>query len=259
MDLELSARVAFVAGGSRGIGKAIARRLVLEGAQVAVAARTKATLDSSVLELAGLSTRDNQVIAYQGDLTDIASVDRAVRTVSERWRAPDIVIANVGTGRGPRGWDASDEAWHLALQANLLCSVQLARAFLPGMIARGSGVIVLISSITGVEATPAPLPYSAAKAALVNYAKNLARDVGQHGVRVNVVAPGNIMFDGGSWAERLSANPEAVTTMLRSEVPLRRFGGVEEIADVVAFVASDRASFMTGSCIVVDGGQTRSY
>ena len=129
---------------------------------------------------------------------------------------------------------------------------------LPEMIEARSGSVILISSITGVESTPSPLPYSAAKAALVNYGKNLARQVGKDQVRVNCVAPGNILFPGGSWEQRLAQRRDEVMDFIRAEVPLQRFGRAEEIADLVVFLSSDRAAFITGSCFVADGGQTRS-
>jgi 3-oxoacyl-[acyl-carrier protein] reductase len=125
------------------------------------------------------------------------------------------------------------------------------------MLEHRNGAVILIGSITGLEATPAPLAYSAAKAALLNYTKNLAREVGGSGIRVNYVAPGNVLFEGGSWERRLRDSPEETSRFIRGEVPLQRFGKVDEIANVVAFLASDRASFLTGACVVVDGGQTR--
>jgi 3-oxoacyl-[acyl-carrier protein] reductase len=118
---------------------------------------------------------------------------------------------------------------------------------------------VFIASIVGVESVRAPLAYSAAKTALHAYAKNLARAVASQGVRVNVVAPGNVLFDGGSWAAKLAEDPERVRGYIGAEVPLGRFGNPEEIADLVAFLASSRAAFITGACVVADGGQTRTY
>jgi 3-oxoacyl-[acyl-carrier protein] reductase len=127
------------------------------------------------------------------------------------------------------------------------------------MVKRHDGSIVLIGSIAGVESTAAPLPYSAAKAAVSMYAKNLSRLVGPEGVRVNCVAPGNILFPGGSWERHLEARGDEVRAYIDKEVPLKRFGTVEEIANCVAFLASPRSSFVTGACLVADGGQCHSF
>jgi 3-oxoacyl-[acyl-carrier protein] reductase len=130
---------------------------------------------------------------------------------------------------------------------------------LPHLLASGrGGSILYIASIVALEATAAPLPYSAAKAALVNYAKNLARQLGPKQVRVNTIAPGNIYFPGGSWERRLNERRKAVEAMLQNEVPLQRFGTPEEIASLAAYLCSPLAAFATGACFVVDGGQTRS-
>ncbi len=126
------------------------------------------------------------------------------------------------------------------------------------MVERKRGAIIFVGSIAGVESSPAPLAYSSAKAALLNYVKNLARQVAEDGIRVNAVAPGNILFEGGSWVKHLEARREEVLRYIESEVPMKRFGKPEEIADAVAFLASARASFVTGACLVADGGQTRS-
>ena len=123
----------------------------------------------------------------------------------------------------------------------------------------GKGSLVFIASITAVEGTVAPLPYSAAKAALVNYAGNLARVAACDNIRVNCVAPGNVLFEGGSWERHLEQRRDEVLKYIRAEVPQNRFGTVDEIADVAVFLSSDRAGFVTGACWTVDGGQTRSF
>jgi 3-oxoacyl-[acyl-carrier protein] reductase len=120
------------------------------------------------------------------------------------------------------------------------------------------GSIVFISSIVGVEATPAPLPYSAAKAALLNYSKNLSRAVADKKIRVNSIAPGNILFPGGSWEKHLAARRASVEELIAKEVPQKRFGTPEEIAALATFLCSDVSGFATGACYVMDGGQTRS-
>jgi 3-oxoacyl-[acyl-carrier protein] reductase len=182
------------------------------------------------------------------------AIDRAV----ERFRRLDAVVANVGTGKAPTGWDVSREAWLGALEQNLLGSVELARQAL-GRLARPGGTLTFISSIAGVEATGAPVPYAAAKAGLNAAVGSLARLVGADGIRVNAVTPGNVLFAGGRWAARLADEPEAVSSYIDREVPLRRFGTPEDVADVVVYLASDRAAFVTGASWIVDGGQTHGF
>ncbi|MDA2932779.1 SDR family oxidoreductase, partial [Acidobacteria bacterium AH-259-D05] len=170
----------------------------------------------------------------------------------------DAVVANVGRGTLRSGWDLSLEDWHLALNTNLLGGMALVNAVLPHLISRGGGTLTFVSSIAGCEAINAPVTYSAAKSAVQSAAKSLSRLVGSDGVRVNAVAPGNVLFTGSSWQHNLEERPEFVKQYIESEVPLRRFGRPEEIADAVVFLASERASFITGACLLVDGGQTRS-
>lgn len=168
-------------------------------------------------------------------------------------------MANVGSGTGRGGWELSPEDWQSALRVNLLGGMTLASAALPHLMSRGRGSLIFISSIAGCEAINAPVPYSAAKAAVQSAAKSLSRLMGPHGVRVNTVAPGNVLFPGGAWERKLAERREFFEESIRTEVPLRRFGTPDEIADAVVFLASERASFITGACLVVDGGQTRSF
>lgn len=258
MDLNLDSKVCFVAGSSRGIGLGIARKLLDEGARVVVTGRDPAALQAAADELAQRYSAD-RVLQIPGDLGHPVAAEAAVQRVINHWGTIDCLIANVGTGRSLPGWEIGREVWDASFDINLWPTLATVRAVLSEMTRKSSGSIVVIGSITGVEATPAPLAYSAAKAALANYVANLARLVGPSGVRVNYLAPGNIHFPGGGWERRQSEQPVEVENMLAAEVPLNRFGSVEEIADIAAFLASPRSSFVTGAVIVADGGQTRSY
>jgi 3-oxoacyl-[acyl-carrier protein] reductase len=258
MDLRLGNQVVFVAGSSRGIGKAIAAALLDEGARVVLTGRDEASLHATQNELSTPASQA-RILAIGGDLADASTIARALERTIQHFGRVDHLIANLGTGSGKPGWDQPDEEWQRLFELNFFASTRLTQAVLPHLLANpDGGSILYIASIVAIEATPAPLPYSAAKAALVNYSKNLARQLGAKKVRVNTIAPGNIYFPGGSWERHLNSRRESVETMLQTEVPQRRFGAPEEIASLAAYLCSPQAAFATGACYVMDGGQTRS-
>lgn len=258
MDLHLGNQVVFVAGSSRGIGKAIAATLLEQGARIVLTGRDETSLRSTQIELTKPINQD-RILAIRGDFADAATIDRAFERTLQHFGRIDHLIANLGTGSGKPGWDQPAEEWTRLFELNFFASVRLTQAVIPHLLANSAGGgILYISSIVAVEATPAPLPYSAAKAALVNYSKNLARQLGPKKIRVNTIAPGNIFFRGGSWERHLNNRREAVESMLQTEVPLQRFGAPEEIASLAAYLCSPLAAFATGSCFVMDGGQTRT-
>lgn len=254
MDLDLKNKVVFVAGSSRGIGQAIARSFLREEARVVITGRDRASLASA---RQALGSDDSRVLALEGDLSQLTEIRSALEQTREHFGAIDCLIANIGSGRGQPGWNTEPAEWDRLIEINLLASFRLVSTALPAMVARKSGAIVFISSIAGLEASPAPLAYSGAKAALLSCTKNLARQVAPEGVRVNALVPGNILFPGGSWEKHLETRREEVLGYISHEVPLQRFGTPEEIADAVVFLCSLRAAFITGACLVADGGQTR--
>jgi 3-oxoacyl-[acyl-carrier protein] reductase len=258
MDLELGGQVAIITGSSRGIGRAIASSLLAEGASVVVTGRDKVSLEKTRAELSS-GADERRVLAVAGDFTKRDVIEGALERAVQRFGRIDHLIANLGSGSGKPGWEQPEEEWERLFELNFFSAVRLSQAGLPYLKKNERGGSVLyVGSIVGLEATPAPLPYSAAKAALLSYAKNLARLVAEQKVRVNTIAPGNVFFEGGTWERHLESRKESVEQMLRTEVPLHRFGTPEEIGSLACYLCSGRAGFATGSCFVMDGGQTRS-
>jgi 3-oxoacyl-[acyl-carrier protein] reductase len=255
MDLGLAGKTALVAGSSRGIGRATALAFLREGAAVTITGRNQDTL-RELEELIGDEFGPDRALACPGDLSDPSVAAWALDRTWDRFGRLDCLVLNVGSGSGERGAQLARSEWERVYAANLWTSVELAQAAL-GRLSQSAGSIVLTASIAGLEAQGAPIPYATAKAALITYASELARVVGPDRVRVNAVAPGNILFPGGTWERLTAAEPERWRTFLEREVPLARFGTPEEIADAIVFMASERSSFTTGACLVVDGGQTR--
>ena len=256
MNLQLTDRVALVAGSSRGIGCAIAQTLLQEGARVVITGRTADSLEATRLALTK-STAADRVLSFVGDLAEESVLVALRERVEDMWGPVEILVANIGSGRGTTGWQVERGEWDRLFEMNFWITQRLLNVFLPSMVKNGWGSAVLISSIAGVESIRAPIPYSIAKAGLILLAKNLARELAPNGVRINAVAPGNILFPGGTWEHHLSQRNAEVLQYIKNEVPMNRFGRPEEIADAVAFLASDRASFITGTCLIADGGQTR--
>lgn len=254
MDLQLNGRIAVIAGSSRGIGKAIAHTLLEEGCRVCITGRDEGALNAADVELRGRF--GGSVRKFCGDLTQGAVIDSLMQDITQVWGQPEIMIANLGSGSGQPGWQQGESEWQRSFNLNFFGSVRLAEAVIPLMKGHG-GVILFIASIVALDATPAPLPYSAAKSALVNYSKNLSRLLARDKIRVNCIAPGNILFPGGSWERHLQNRREEVEKYIAAEVPQQRFGDPQEIASMAAYLVSPISGFATGGCYIVDGGQSR--
>jgi 3-oxoacyl-[acyl-carrier protein] reductase len=255
MDLGLSGKCALVTGASRGIGRAIALALGGEGVRVALCARGADDLDAAAAAVRG---RGAHAFPIVGDVTTPEGARQVADGAVAGLGGVDILVNNVG-GSGARSWEGVDEAdLRTTLDRNLWTAFRMSQALLPQMKARGGGVIVHITSVWGREAGGAPT-YNVAKAAEISLAKAMARDLAAANVRVNSVAPGSILFPGGGWEKRRNADPAGIATFVERELPFGRFGRPEEVADVVAFVCSPRASWISGACVAVDGCQARSF
>lgn len=256
MDLGLAGKVAIVTGGSRGLGRSIALKLAEEGCDLTICARSEAALSDTADEIRALGAR---VLAKPMDVTATGAAEELVdATLAELGRV-DILVNNVGGNRRGQVHETTDADWEEIMNLNFNSHLRCSRAVVPHMLERQEGVILFISSIFGREAGGKGLAiYNTTKTALISLAKIMALELADRGIRVNSIAPGSIRFPGGSWDKRCIDDPEGMAEFIRENLPLGRFGAAEELADVVTFLASPRASLVTGACVNVDGGQSHS-
>jgi len=258
MDLGLKDKVAIVTGSSRGLGLAIARSLAAEGCLLCLCARTESTLEQARCDVAAHAVGDQRVIAVAADVSTPHGVKAVIDGAIAAFGGIDILVNNVGLARGATIADTSDAEWQEAFDQTLFPAIRASRLAVPHMKQRGGGVIVIIASMFGREAG-GRMTYNAVKAAEISLAKSLAQQLASSNIRVNSVSPGSILFEGGSWWKRQQENPEAIAEFVRRELPFGRFGTPEEVGDVVAFLCSPRASWISGTSVVVDGCQSRAF
>ncbi len=254
MDLGLSNNVAMISGASRGIGRAIALGLAAEGCRLSLCARGRERLEATAQESRGAGV---EVLATALDVSQEAEARRWVEATQQRFGGIDILVNNVGGSRPGGNLNASRQDWQAGFALNFFSALDLCQLVVPVMEERKAGCVINIASIYGRE-WGGPMTYNAAKAAMISLSKEMARALAPKGIRVNSVAPGSILFPGGAWEQRQKENPAGIAAFVKAELPAGRFGKPEEVADVVVFLASERAQWVSGACITVDGCQSRS-
>jgi len=257
VDLELKDKVAIVTGSSRGLGLACARALLEEGCRVTICARGRERLLAVATELQDIEGGSDRVLPLQADVSTPDGVETVVSATVERFGGLDILVNNVGLARGSTVVDTSDAEWQEAIDQTLMPAVRASRLAVPHLRRRGGGSIVMIASIYGRE-SGGRMTYNAVKAAEISLAKAMAQQLARDNIRVNSVAPGSILFPGGSWHRRQQEDPSGIADFVARELPFGRFGRPEEVGAVVAFLVSPRASWISGASVPVDGCQSRS-
>ncbi|GAE37538.1 SDR family NAD(P)-dependent oxidoreductase [Halalkalibacter akibai] len=250
MDLNLKDKVVLVTGGSKGIGLGIAESFIKEGAKVAIVARGEDALNTAKSLL-------KDVLTIQADLYDQKDREEVVQIVISHFGTIDILVNNVGGSNGSTTAETDLDLFHEAFELNYFSAVHFSKLVLPYMKDKQAGSIINISSVFGRE-SGGKVTYNSAKAAMISFTKSLADEVIKDGIRVNGVAPGSILHPSGNWQRRLEENPEKINNFVKDEIPAGRFGTVEEIANVVVFLASEKASWVVGATLNVDGGQSKS-
>lgn len=250
MDLQLSGKKVLVTGGSKGIGKGITKAFLAEGAQVGIVARGEKDLEKAKRDLPGVKI-------FKADLTQERDRSDVFRQFIDSFGDIDILINNVGGSNGGKTMETTMDQFQEAMQLNYFSAVQFSQLAAKEMKKNKQGSIINISSIFGRESGGKPT-YNSAKAAMISFTKSLADELVQDGIRVNGVAPGSILHPTGNWQKKLDKTPEIIGKFVEEQIPAGRFGTVEEVADVVIFLASIRARWVIGATLNVDGGQSKS-
>src|SRR6187397_3524386 len=244
MDLGLTDKVAVITGSSRGLGLASGRSLAAEGCRVVLCARGEETLAEAALEVEAAARRPNMVATVQADVSTLAGIELVIARAVEVFGGVDILVNNVGTAKGSDLLGTTDAEWQAAFDETLFPAIRASRLAVPHMKQRGGGSIVMIASIWGRE-SGGRMTYNAVKAAEISLAKAMAQQLARDNIRVNSVAPGSILFPGGSWHKRQQEDPAGMADFVMRELPFGRFGRGEEVGDVVAFLCSSRAGWVS--------------
>jgi 3-oxoacyl-[acyl-carrier protein] reductase len=258
MDLGLAGKVAIVTGGSRGLGFAAARALVAEGAHLVVCARGEEALKRAAEDLQTSAGPGARVTFVAADVSVEAGNQKVIDAAINEFGRIDVVVNNVGTAQGAGLEATSDAEWQAAFDQTLFPAIRMSRLAVPHIRKQGSGSIIIVSSIFGRE-SGGRMTYNAVKAAEISLAKSLAQQLAKDQIRVVSVAPGSTLFEGGSWWKRQQSDPQGIAKFISQELPFGRFGTPEEVGAAIAFLASPRASWISGTTVVVDGCQSRMF
>ena len=245
--MTLQGKVAVVTGASRGIGRAIAETLAAEGAKVVVNYQSNAAAAEAVV--AAIAERGGAALAVQADVSDLTAADALIKAALDAYGHIDILVNNAGMTRDTLLMSMKEEQWDVVLATNLKSVFNTCKAATRPMLRRKQGGrIINISSVSGIVGQPGQTNYAASKAGIIGFSKSLAKELGSRGITVNVVAPGFIPTD------LTSSLPEDLVKQTLAYIPLGRWGEAQEVADAVSFLASDKASYITGEVLRVDGG-----
>lgn len=257
MDLGIKGKRAIITGGASGIGKAIARELVKEGALVAITSRKRDRLNAAFAELGGVEAGHTTVCF---DIAEEGAPEKMAQELIANWGSPDIVVNNVGDTLGITDPYCQIEDWRRVFRLNLEVHIEVNNAFIPGMRERKWGRIVNITAGAALE-NSGPVPYCTMKAAYTAYTRSMARVLALENVNIvmSAVLPGVVITEHGHWQDVIKTQPKHAEKYLENRTVLKRFGTTDEISPIVALLCSEKASFCVGSIVPVEGGQARHY
>ena len=262
MNLDLKNQIVLITGSGSGIGRGIANGFLKEGSSVILTGLNKKPLLKTEEKFLNRFSEE-KILSFHGNLNDSDVLESLYDYIIECAGGLNHLVCNIGSGTSVSPLDEDVKEFQRMLDINLLNAVGIVNKLIPLLEEKASKnkcfpSITFVGSICGIETLGCPVAYASAKSALVSYAKNISIPLGRKGIRVNVVSPGNIMFSGSTWQKKIEEDPAKVHEMLKNNIPLQSFGSKQDIANVIVFLASKRAKFVSGANWVVDGGQTRS-